>query len=223
MTSELERQARAFAQELQKTLNGTVCRHVRIAAVLRPRSGVGPVFTLGHGLSRNNPTQPLAFPLRVDNKNPRAWMSLSFQLRLDDEGSYLTVHSSYCAIFSDEGLQSCLCHFDYEREKDRYTSAHVQVYGTSPALEALNGKGDQKRTLDTLHIPVGGRRFRPCIEDVIEFLINERLVDAHNGWQQIVEEGRARYRRSQLKAAMRRHPDVVEEYLRERERVEEGS
>ncbi|MGA5312537.1 hypothetical protein ACPCTK_00265 [Streptomyces pseudogriseolus] len=142
-------------------------------------------------------------------------------MRLDDEGSYLTVHSSYCAIFSDEGLQLCLCHFDYEREKDRYTSAHVQVYGTSPALEALNGKGDQERTLDKLHIPVGGRRFRPCIEDVIEFLINERLVDAHKDWQQIVEEGRARYRRSQLKAAMRRHPDVVEEYLREKERVEE--
>ncbi|CAM5407217.1 hypothetical protein STENM223S_05792 [Streptomyces tendae] len=55
------------------------------------------------------------------------------------------------------------------------------------------------------------------------YLINERLVDARNGWQQIVEEGRARYRRSQLKAAMRGHPDVVEEYLRERERVEEGS
>ncbi|WP_413798874.1 hypothetical protein [Streptomyces iranensis] len=220
MTSELERQARAFAQELQKTLNGTVCQHVRIAAVLRPRSEAGPVFTLGHGLTRINPTQPEAFPLRVDNRRPRAWMNLSFQLRLDDEESYLAVHSSYCGIFADEDLETCLCHFDYERGKDKYTSAHVQVYGTSPALEALNGRADQKRTLDKLHIPVGGKRFRPCIEDVIEFLITERLVEAHEGWEQRVEEGRVRYRRGQLKAAMRRHPDVVEEYLRDRQRKE---
>ncbi|AGP58415.1 hypothetical protein M271_35035 [Streptomyces rapamycinicus NRRL 5491] len=35
-------------------------------------------------------------------------MNLSFQLRLDDEGSYLAVHSSYCAIFADEDLETCL-------------------------------------------------------------------------------------------------------------------
>ncbi|GAA1239796.1 hypothetical protein [Streptomyces rhizosphaericus] len=66
----------------------------------------------------------------------------------------------------------------------------------------------------------GGNRFRPCIEDVIEFLITVRLVEAHDGWGQRVEEGRVRYRRGQLKAAMRRHPDVVEEYLRDRQRKE---
>jgi hypothetical protein len=94
------------------------------------------------------------------------------------------------------------------------------VYGISPALERLNGKEDEKRPLEKLHFPVGGKRFRPCIEDVIEFLINERLVHAHKGWEHRLEEGRARYRRSQLKAAIRRHPEVVEEYLWERERAE---
>lgn len=213
MTSDLPGQARRFAKELQETLNGTVCQHVRIAAVLRPRSAAGPVFTLGHGLSANNPTQPTAFPLRIDNKKPRSWMNLSFQVRLDDEGEFLTVHSSYCGIFTDESLETCLLHWDYEREKEKYTSAHVQVYGWSPALEALNQNNDQKRSLDKLHIPVGGKRFRPCIEDAIEFLVTERLADGREGWQKRVEEGRNRYRRGQLLAMMRRYPDVVKEYL----------
>ncbi|MEW2255957.1 hypothetical protein [Streptomyces sp. NPDC047869] len=213
MTSDLSRQVYKFAKELQATLNGTVCQHVRIAAVLRPRSVVGPVFTLGNGLSAANPTQPIAFPLRIDNKKPRAWMNLSYQVRLDDEDDFLTVHSSYCGIFTDEALETCLLHWDYEREKDRYTSAHVQVYGTSPALEALNRNNDQKRSLDKLHIPVGGKRFRPCVEDVIEFLITERLADGREGWEKRVEEGRNHYRRGQLLATMRRNPDVVKEYL----------
>jgi hypothetical protein len=222
LTSDLERQARAFAQELTKTLNSTICQHARIQAVLRPMAGAGPMlFTLGHGLSKSNPAQPKPFPLSVDRKNPRAWMDLSFQVRLDDdEQKYLTVQSSYCGIFADEKLENCLCHFDYERDKEQYTSAHVQVHGTSPALKALKRDPDKKRPLDKLHIPVGGRRFRPSIEDIIEFLIVERIADAHDGWEQRIEDGRARFHMRQLRAAMRRNPEIVKEYLREMEQRE---
>lgn len=217
MISDLHSQASKLAQELTDTLNGTVTQHVRMRAVLRPRSTVGAVFTVGHGLTNQNPTQPRPFPLSINLRKPRAWMNLSFQVRMDTENKFLTVHSSYCGIFIDEELKKCLCHWDFERDKDRYPSAHVQVYGTSPALEALNEGDDRKRPLEKLHIPVGGKRFRPCIEDVIEFLITERLAEGREGWQKRLEEGRNRYRRTQLLAAMRRHPDVVEEYLRERE------
>ncbi len=149
-------------------------------------------------------------------------MNLSYQVRICDEATFLTVLSSYCGIYADEGLTLCLCHFDYERDKDKYTSAHVQVYGKSPALDLLNGKGDEKRPLEKLHFPVGGKRFRPCIEDFIEFLINERLVAGREGWQRYVEAGRNRYQLIQLKAAIRRNPEVVEEYLKDRERAQQG-
>lgn len=217
MTSDLPSQASRLAQELTDTLNGTVTQYVRMRAALRPHSTAGAVFTVGHGLTRQNPTQPKPFPLSISAKKPRAWMNLSFQVRMDTENKFLTVHSSYCGIFTDEELKECLCHWDFEREKDRYPSAHVQVYGTSPALESLNEGDDRKRPLEKLHIPVGGKRFRPCIEDVIEFLITERLTEGREGWEKKLEEGRNRYRRTQLLAAMRRHPEVVEEYLRERE------
>ncbi|MER7692867.1 hypothetical protein [Streptomyces sp. NPDC097610] len=217
MTSDLQGQASRFAQELTDILNGTITQHVRMRAALRPRSSAGAVFTVGHGLTKNNLTQPQPFPLSINLKKPRAWMNLSFQVRMDSEDRYLTVHSSYCGIFIDPELKVCLCHWDYERDKDRYPSAHVQVYGTSPALDALNEGDDRKRPLEKLHIPVGGKRFRPCIEDVIEFLVTERLAEGREGWGKRLEESRNQYRRRQLLAAMRRSPDVVEEYLRERE------
>ncbi|ROP44146.1 hypothetical protein [Streptomyces sp. PanSC9] len=206
-----------FAQELQATLNATICRDVRLRAVQRPFDS-RQVFTVGSGLSRTNLTQPTGFPVRIDNKRPRVWMNLSYQVHLDDEARYLTVYKSYCGIFSDEELETCLCHFDYEREKDKYTSAHLQVHGLSPALEALNRSGDEKRPLEKLHFPVGGRRFRPSLEDIIEFLVSERLADGREGWQRVVDEGRDRFQRNQLRAAMRRNTAVVAEFIREQEK-----
>lgn len=217
LTSDLERKAFEFAQVLQNTLNATICRDVRLRAVQRPFDA-NPVFTVGSGLSRSNLTQPTGFPVRIDNKKPRIWMNLSYQVHMDHEAKYLTVHKSYCGIFSDEELETCLCHFDYEREKDKYTSAHVQVHGQSAALEALNRAGDEKRPLEKLHFPVGGRRFRPSLEDIVEFLICERLADGREGWRQVVEEGRDQFQRNQLRAAMRRNTAIVEEFLREQEK-----
>jgi hypothetical protein len=71
-----------------------------------------------------------------------------------------------------------VCHFDYERDKaGGYPEAHLQVPGQSGALAAMTS-GPDKRSLDRLHFPVGGRRFRPILEDVIEFLIVEQLAQA---------------------------------------------
>lgn len=217
LTSDLERKAFEFAQELQSTLNATICRDVRLRAVQRPLAAA-PVFTVGSGLSRSNLTQPTGFPVRIDNKKPRIWMNLSYQVHLDHEAKYLTVQASYCGIFSDEELECCLCHFDYEREKDKYTSAHLQVHGVSPALEALNRAGDEKRPLEKLHFPVGGKRFRPSLEDIIEFLVAERLADGREGWRQVVEAGRDRFHRRQLRAAMRRNTAIVAEFVKEQEK-----
>jgi hypothetical protein len=60
-----------------------------------------------------------------------------------------------------------------------------------------------------LHFPVGGRRYRPSLEDVIEFLIVERLVDARDGWQTVLAREREAFRRLQLRAAIRRDPETT--------------
>lgn len=59
------------------------------------------------------------------------------------------------------------------------------------------------------HFPVGGRRFRPGVEDLIEAMISEGIATGRPGWQAAVEEHRNGYDRKQLGAAVRRAPAIA--------------
>lgn len=172
------------------------------------------IVIVAKGLSKTSlDSEP--FPLRPVPKTAiHAWMDLSFRFCYDPEGEYFTVLSSFVAIYGDELGETCLCHFDYERNKaDGYPEAHIQVYGRSPVLEAWGGPL-LERGLHRLHFPAGHRRFRWCLEDVIEFVIAERMVEAKPGWADVLEPGRKKFHQMQLKAAIRRDLDTAVEYLR---------
>jgi hypothetical protein len=143
------------------------------------------------------------------------WMDVSFQLCLDAEREHLMVKQSFFGVFGSQDAKHGLFHYDYERDKaDGYPDAHLQVYGSSELFDTLNDpKRDQGRSLAQAHFPVGGKRFRPCLEDIIEFLIVERLVEARDGYEKILEAGRDGFRRNQLLAAMRRDPGAVELFV----------
>ncbi|MDQ1286067.1 MAG: hypothetical protein QG663_1493, partial [Thermodesulfobacteriota bacterium] len=47
----------------------------------------------------------------------------------------------------------------------------------------------------SVHIPIGGTRFRPCIEDVLQMLISEFGVDRiDQTWREALDKGRTRWR-----------------------------
>jgi hypothetical protein len=102
-----------------------------------------------------------------------------------------------------------------ERDKaDGYPDAHLQIDATSELFSTLNDpRCDTGRSLAQLHFPVGGKRFRPCLEDIIEFLIVERLVLARDGYEKVIEAGREGFRKNQLMAAMRRDRATVEVFV----------
>ncbi|WP_055480931.1 hypothetical protein [Sphaerimonospora mesophila] len=142
-------------------------------------------------------------------------MDLSFRFCYDPEGEYFTVLSSFVAIYGDSDGKCCLCHFDYERDKvDGYPEAHIQVYGESPVLRMWGGEL-LDRGLHRLHFPSGHRRFRWCLEDVIEFLVIEGIVPGKPGWQEAIEPGRRRFHETQLRAAIRRDMTTTIGYLEE--------
>ena len=105
--------------------------------------------------------------------------------------------------------------YDFVREPpNRYPEAHIHLHGQSDALQRMLdscGLGDRKPA--DLHIPVGGRRFRPCLEDIIEFCILEELVIPRDRWQEALELGRREYHEQQLRAAVRRFPTQAAEVL----------
>lgn len=61
--------------------------------------------------------------------------------------------------------------------------------------------------------PVGGRRFRPSLEDVIELLIVEGLVDHRDDWEDALNVTRRPFQELQLKAAVRKYPHLAAEAL----------
>jgi hypothetical protein len=112
---------------------------------------------------------------------------------------------------------------EYERDKGnepddavpgrhRRSAAHVQIHGSSEELAYIQGLYGSRplRGLASFHIPVGGRRFRPTLEDFIEFLWAERLIPTvHDGWQDVLQHHRTEWLRRQLRAAVRSDPSTA--------------
>ncbi len=208
---DLGRQAAEFADIIQDLLNGTVCNGITFhAAVIDPKR-----MLVGHGLTKTNlVTKP--FRLRVGQGRPHGWIDVSYRLGLDDEGQYLTVLSSFVGIYADEEPDSILCHFDYERNKQHgYPEAHLQVEGDCKGLTAWRLTDGSSRELHDLHFPVGGRRYRPALEDIIEFLIAERLVTPRPEWLRVLNDSREAFRKQQLRAAIRRDIGTARQAVRD--------
>ena len=132
-----------------------------------------------------------------------------------DEENLLSVQKTTYGLYAGASLDDpVLFHYDYDRAPgNRYANAHFQVPGESEAIEVLNQATDQSKKLGDLHFPVGGKRFRPTLEDLIEFLAVEGYVDAREGWEAVVKEHKEWYEKIQLRAAVRRDPDTAREEL----------
>lgn len=219
--ADLEAEAARFASVLSDVLNGSVCRDVELETVIiaPDRSRDRDRIAVGHRLSLHATPSPIPLSIAesaAEREGAPTWLTLDYKLMLDEHLHHLSVHSSSVGlcIWPDTGRTVIRSEFD--RDKDRYPSAHTHVAGTSLELGYAWGALARKppRGLDDLHFPVGGLRFRPSLEDFIEFLIREKLVAAaHPGWQEHLDASRAAYERIQLQAAVRHDPDAAYEAL----------
>ena len=211
--SDLKAQAEAFARELNTLLNGTVCNGPRLSSVFLPDLKQAWV---GYGISKVTLDVEEAMPVCI-RRNPNLYLDASYRLRLDETTGYLMVISSYVGLYLDLAMKKELCHFDFERDKtDGYPEAHLQIHADSDYWSELLARvpeADRPRDVAALHFPVGGRRFRPALEDVIEFLATERFVETRADWHKSVEVSREAFREKQLRAAVWRYPEVVKDEL----------
>ena len=207
--AQLRKQALLFVGTLSSALNRSVSDGIRLQYV---GSVDGRIGSIAYKASKENlPGEP--FPLGVTKQDPVAHLYAGLVVTLEPEQEFLKVIRATFALYADPD-DKALFHYDFDREKEVYPSAHLQVHGGSRILEELDRRQGTERQLERLHFPVGGTRFRPCLEDVIEFLIVEGFVtDPRPGWQEALEESRNEFRRIQLKAAVRRDPDAAIEQL----------
>lgn len=134
---------------------------------------------------------------------------------LDSTGKHLAVVNSQCVLVAVLD-RAPIIRFEYDRvSTSSKPGAHIQVQAHRGALSHLLSRTGHRtpHSMESLHLPVGGDRFRVCLEDVIEFLIIECKFEGRANWQSEVRAGRARWRRFQLLSAVRDTPSVAIEAL----------
>ena len=143
-------------------------------------------------------------------------MKLSIACQLDSVGKYLAVDESTFNLLAILDRAPVL-RIHYLRDPGTRPTAHVHMHGHRGALSHLLSQAghDSPHDMSSLHIPVGGSRFRPCLEDFIQFLICECRFDAQPDWRPHVEAGRERWRRRQAAAVVRDVPEEAARVLRD--------
>lgn len=215
----LEDAAEAFASILTDVVNGTVSSGIRF--VVTPFEGptkLAWVYPEG-----STPVSLSLIPISAgldEGQDPTLWLRTSFQVRLDSTGDHLAVQHSVFALVIDQRSKRPAVRVEYDRDKGnepdgaipgrhRRSAAHVQIHGASEELAYVQGVNGEVgiRGLEKFHIPVGGRRFRPSLEDFIEFLWAERLIPAmQDGWEAVLIRHRSNWLALQLRAAVRNDP-----------------
>lgn len=200
-TDSLYEQAEEFARELSETLVGSL------------PSSPEAVAEVADAAERVIVRPERDVPLLIDGER-FGDLRVRIRCQLDSRGTWLAVESSSFQLVAAVD-RAPIIRFDYLRQPKSVPAAHVQVHAHRGALTHLLSQAGHRKPHDmaALHIPVGGARLRPCLEDVIQFLVADCGFDAVDGWQEVLNAGRARWRRTQAKAITRDFPAEAGEVL----------
>ena len=160
-------------------------------------------------------TDPLGIPLTIDGV-PIFRLLVSYRCEWSAGQHFFAVESSSFTV-RVENVNEPLIHFDYVRKAGASIPvAHINVHAHRDELVfammiAERGRGKSRSKLSargkipriaTLHIPVGGHRFRPSLEDVLEMMLLEFGVDRGKSAQAALDAGRANFRSIQVSASV---------------------
>lgn len=158
--------------------------------------------------------------------NPLFRLAARYYCELNQASTYLAVEQSAFTVFHFAKTEPILRYDFIRKPKGDVPSAHINMHTESAALIAAmedagsNRRIQRRRTAGTpraaqLHLPLGGPRFRPALEDVLEMLVVELAIDCANGWRESLREGRSLWRDTQLRAAVADNTSAAVEALEE--------
>ncbi|MFW6724139.1 hypothetical protein ACHZ98_29115 [Streptomyces sp. MAR4 CNY-716] len=158
------------------------------------------------------------------NGEPTLSLAVIHYCCLDGAGTFLAVDETQIHLFFGK-VSDPLLRFEYVRDSREPPGAHIQVHAHRDEMAYLLRLSElgrprhelRKRRLPKLsemHLPVGGHRMRPALEDVLLFLKREFDIDTQPTWKPILEERLREWRLVQLKSAVRDAPEAAAEALR---------
>lgn len=197
----LDDQADRFAAELTDTLQSVLPNAPPALAEVAERAGRVVI-------------RPDGEVLLYVNGRPLARLEVRLRCELDSRGTWLAIETSSFGLVALLD-RAPVIRFDYLRQPKSVPAAHVQVHAHRGALTHLLSQAGHSKPHDmgSLHIPVGGARFRPCLEDVLHFLIGDCGFDGLPTWSDAVFAGRERWRKIQARAVARDFPQEAAETL----------
>lgn len=204
-------QAEDLAASLTETLNSSVCDEADLKSVEAPDNR----FFLGHKVSAKDLDGRL---IPIIEHDEHLFLRVHWRFGPNSTGEFLRTEWSQFGLFvwSPKNPHPLIrLEVDAESDPEAWNVAHIQIHATSQLLGQVWGlrKVDRPRRLESLHLPVGGFQYRPCLEDFLEFLIEEDLVPAKQPWKSAIEATRAEYRRTQLESLVSKNRDAVEDVL----------
>lgn len=205
---DLAKEARDFADELERILRPAIGKDIEFQARSTPTRSTAVVVPVGEKL-------PLRLPGESDDL---AWLKVEYRLGVDPEGEYMSVQRSTFGLWVQlaDGKARPVVRIEYDRHKTSKPPAHVHFHAESTELGWIYGRsGKPVPRMEELHFPLGGHRFRPTIEDFVEFLDREGIHTdwASNDWPEAFTKSRNRWYSRQAKATARRFPKQTAEAL----------
>ncbi|MEU7850720.1 hypothetical protein AB0B69_25295 [Micromonospora parva] len=220
VSPDLIAKASAFADDITSRLHRVVRTEKNLSALLMPGRNGGRVMV---GIVEGDDFG--TFPLYIDNKH-RLDLLIKFNCCMDSSGRHLATDASWLHV-TPKGDKAPLFRYEYIREfQPGVPSAHLHVHGHRDEFAFVMQDGPSGRPrarrrrhevprLAKFHFPLGGHRFRPCVEDVLQAVVEEFCVDTVEGWRSAVGEGREQWRKLQLLAAVRDDPGIAARALEE--------
>ncbi len=209
----LEHAVEGFISRLNNVIDASIHTDIRFAAeFFEPDERAIVQFPIP--ADRRSPGLPLVRP-NDDSQPSNLFLRAQYRVEMDDTNVHLQVITSTVGLLVDvTGGQSdprplVRVEYDRRRSKPGRPAAHVHLHANSPELAWIYGSSGQPAPdLHALHFPVGGRRFRPTLEDFLLFLDRERIfTNWKPGWRAKVIESLAEWDRSQARTTVRRYPD----------------
>jgi len=219
--------AQAFANELASTLTRVLaisgdCLTIQAGPTQRRRASTRLIVC-------TPPGSPIKLTI---NGEPALELILDFKCEWDHQRRYLAVRSSawqvrvtdvgdplfrYEFVAEPGGPIPC-AHLQIHAHRDEivyhlFRGSRGKAKARAAAVDGSSGKAMPR--LSNLHFPLGGPRMRPCLEDLLQFLIVEFAIDTAAGCQAALDEGRTRWRRRQIGASVRDAPEEAARVLGE--------
>lgn len=173
-------------------------------------------------------------PIAADERILRIPISINGEPRLSLKAQYLCCWDRAENFLATDqadlhlhyaGVADPLLRYEYVRRSKEPPGAHLQVHAHRDELAYLirlahagrpkaGMRRDRLPRLSEMHLPVGGHRMRPALEDMLLFLKREFAIDTADGWKNVLHQHLRKWRTIQLKAAVRDAPEAAADVLR---------